>query len=180
MRYEKSHELSLNESKQTTSIEVKNIDQIKSFNIDELSKSVAHKNQESKEIVLDLGQEGSQHIITTNPANILKAPNEIVASNYLDVKPYKGNFIKRAILKKVMKQQAAKSAKPADGGKSQIVALLLCIFLGVFGIHRFYLGYTGLGVLYLFTGGIFLIGWIIDIILLLIPNGLTPKGQSSY
>lgn len=68
----------------------------------------------------------------------------------------------------------------AGGGKSQIVALILCIFLGLLGLHRFYLGYTGLGFLYLFTFGLFGIGWLIDLILLIIPNGLTPKGKTSY
>lgn len=63
--------------------------------------------------------------------------------------------------------------------KSRLVALLLCIFLGGLGIHRFYLGYTGMGLLYLFTGGIFGIGWFIDIILLII-DGLTPKGQAEF
>jgi TM2 domain-containing membrane protein YozV len=33
--------------------------------------------------------------------------------------------------------------------KSRVAAGLLGIFLGVFGVHRFYLGYTGLGVLML-------------------------------
>jgi hypothetical protein len=66
------------------------------------------------------------------------------------------------------------------GGKSQIVALILCIFLGTLGIHRFYLGYTGMGLLYLFTFGLLGIGWLIDTILLIIPNGLTPKGKSNY
>ncbi len=78
--------------------------------------------------------------------------------------------------KKVEKQKSA----AGGGGKSQIVALILCIFLGGFGIHRFYLGYTGAGILYLLTGGLFGIGWLIDIVLLIIPNGLTPKGKSSY
>jgi TM2 domain-containing membrane protein YozV len=70
--------------------------------------------------------------------------------------------------------------KKRGGGKSQIVALILCLFLGLLGIHRFYLGYTGMGVLFLLTAGIFGIGWLIDIILLIIPNGLTPKGQTRY
>lgn len=69
---------------------------------------------------------------------------------------------------------------PANGGKVQIVALILCILLGLIGIHRFYLGYTGLGILYLLTFGLFGIGWIIDLVLLIIPNGLTPKGRSNY
>jgi len=41
------------------------------------------------------------------------------------------------------------AAAAGGGGKSQLIALLLCIFLGFLGIHRFYLGYTGLGIMYL-------------------------------
>ena len=48
--------------------------------------------------------------------------------------------------------------------KNRAVALLLCVFLGIPGVHRFYVGKIGTGVLYLFTGGLFLIGWIVDII----------------
>ncbi|MCL2565217.1 MAG: TM2 domain-containing protein [Defluviitaleaceae bacterium] len=48
--------------------------------------------------------------------------------------------------------------------KSRVIALLLCIFLGVCGVHRFYVGKVGTGVLYLFTGGLFVVGWIVDII----------------
>lgn len=49
-------------------------------------------------------------------------------------------------------------------GKSKMVTLILCIFLGYFGVHRFYTGKIGTGILYLLTGGIFYIGWIVDII----------------
>lgn len=48
--------------------------------------------------------------------------------------------------------------------KSKTTALLCCIFGGIFGIHNFYVGKIGKGILYLFTGGLFGIGWIIDII----------------
>ena len=37
--------------------------------------------------------------------------------------------------------------------KSRLVALLLCFFFGVFGVHRFYVGKVGTGLLQLFTIG---------------------------
>ncbi len=39
---------------------------------------------------------------------------------------------------------------------------ILLTFLGVFGIHRFYMGKWGTGLIYLFTGGLFLVGWLYD------------------
>lgn len=54
--------------------------------------------------------------------------------------------------------------------KSKIVALLLCIFFGYLGIHRFYVGKVGTGIIYLFTGGLFGIGWFIDIIFIIIGS----------
>ena len=52
--------------------------------------------------------------------------------------------------------------------RNKFVTLLLCIFLGYLGIHRFYLGKTLSGILYLCTGGFFVIGVIVDVILILI------------
>ena len=51
--------------------------------------------------------------------------------------------------------------------KSKLVAVLLCVFLGYLGVHRFYLGRIGMGILYLLTFGLFGIGWIADIVFLL-------------
>lgn len=55
---------------------------------------------------------------------------------------------------------------PGISKKSKMVTLLLCIFLGGLGAHRFYVGKVGTGILYLFTGGLCGLGWIIDIILI--------------
>ena len=55
--------------------------------------------------------------------------------------------------------------------KNKWVAFLLCLFLGYFGAHKFYEGRAGMGILYIFTGGLFGIGWFIDCISLLCkPN----------
>ena len=51
------------------------------------------------------------------------------------------------------------------------VAFTLCILLGILGAHKFYEGKGGMGILYLFTAGLLGIGWIMDIIAILLkPN----------
>lgn len=52
--------------------------------------------------------------------------------------------------------------------KSKIVALILCIFLGEFGFHRFYVGKVGTGIIWLCTMGLCGIGYIIDIVMIAI------------
>ena len=62
---------------------------------------------------------------------------------------------------------------PTRAGRecNKLVSFLLCLFLGCFGAHKFYEGKIGMGILYLFTGGLFLIGWFVDCIAILLkPN----------
>ena len=55
--------------------------------------------------------------------------------------------------------------------RNKWVAMCLCLFLGFVGAHKFYEGKAGMGILYLFTGGLFFIGVIVDLITLLFkPN----------
>ncbi len=43
------------------------------------------------------------------------------------------------------------------------IAWILLTFLGVFGIHRFYMGKWITGIIWLATGGLFLLGWLYDL-----------------
>lgn len=51
--------------------------------------------------------------------------------------------------------------------KSKTVAALLCFFFGLLGIHRFYCGKIGTGILWFLTAGLFGIGSFIDFLLIL-------------
>lgn len=83
---------------------------------------------------------------------------------------------KTKALKHILK--GPKAASDTKGGdKSWLVALLLCFFLGVLGVHRFYLGYTWQGVVQLLTLGGLGVWVLIDFIRIIIRD-LEPKDGS--
>lgn len=61
--------------------------------------------------------------------------------------------------------------------KNKWVAFFLCLFLGEFGIHRFYVGKVGTGIIWLFTVGFFGIGWFIDLVMILFGGFRDKAGQ---
>jgi hypothetical protein len=61
--------------------------------------------------------------------------------------------------------------------QSRKTALLLCIFLGWMGCHRFYVGKKGSGRLYLMTCGLFFVGVLVDLALILTDSFDDRYGQ---
>jgi len=61
--------------------------------------------------------------------------------------------------------------------KSKTTAALLCFFLGALGVHRFYTGKIGTGVIQLLTLGGFGIWAIIDFVMILTGSFLDANGK---
>jgi TM2 domain-containing membrane protein YozV len=61
--------------------------------------------------------------------------------------------------------------------KSRLVALLLCWFFGIIGVHRFYVGKIGTGLLQVVTLGCFGIWTLVDLILIIVGSFTDKKGK---
>lgn len=93
------------------------------------------------------------------------APDEEVAKysrKYQDYYKMKGQ--------KISTPEYSNTASYADYNlkninEGSIIMILVIFFLGCFGVHKFIRGQMVMGVIYLFTLGLFGIGWIIDLII---------------
>lgn len=65
-----------------------------------------------------------------------------------------------------MSEQNFQNQQPLSA-KSKGTAAVLCFFLGALGIHRFYVGKIGTGILWLLTIGLFGVGALVDFIMIL-------------
>ena len=68
------------------------------------------------------------------------------------------------------------SMDSAVSQKSYTATLLLAIFFGFAGFHRFYVGKVGTGLLWFLTAGMFVFGWLIDVFTVLAGNFTDKQG----
>lgn len=61
--------------------------------------------------------------------------------------------------------------------KSRMTTLLLCVFAGFLGLHRFYVGRTGSGVLWFVTFGLLSVGWIYDLVMVATGEFVDDQGK---
>jgi hypothetical protein len=79
-------------------------------------------------------------------------------------------------LQHTIKKELAKDGQSGNG-KDQLVAIILVIFVGVLGVHRFYLGYPLIGVIQLLTIGGCGIWWLIDFFLIVFGSLKPSRGR---
>ena len=61
--------------------------------------------------------------------------------------------------------------------KRKLPAFLLCLFFGIFGVHRFYVGKVATGVLQLLTAGGLGLWWLVDLFVILLGGFSDKEGR---
>lgn len=131
-------------------------------------------------VALEQNPSMEQLLNGTQPGMTLEQFVQLTPNQIEEMTGQKMGFKETLALKKAQKQ-IKKSMKDgsASAPKSQIIALILVIVVGGLGVHRFYLGYTLIGVIQLLTAGGCGIWWLIDLIRI-ITGDLGPADGSSY
>jgi len=85
----------------------------------------------------------------TSANNYFKSTSEVDKSSNPETKTVKAKVVSKPIIKVDQKKYDPRN------GKSWGMAILLCLVLGMFGMHRFYLGYNKIGLIQLVFGALY-------------------------
>ncbi|MDR1747222.1 MAG: TM2 domain-containing protein [Tannerella sp.] len=133
------------------------------------TEKIVYDNDEDKwfEHAIDFGSdaEGAAQLIS----KVLHEVENIPYEEHLEYDTNYGDDIDKA--------RDAISGQKAKAGKNWLITLLLCIFLGWIGVHRFYTKNYVIGVVQLFTLGCYGIWTLIDFILILVGSYKDGDGQ---
>lgn len=111
----------------------------------------------------------------------MKAENEKYCSNCGEVIDQRAEICPKCGVRQIYQRPIYNSTQgeydPTKSEKDWLTTLLLCIFLGYLGIHRFYTNNTGIGVAQLLTGGGCGVWALIDLILLITGSYKDGEGK---
>lgn len=153
----------------------------------EEKKDTSQKNSQGcDKIYFKDGRELEVHIVETNPEEI-KYRNcgdkdgiaySVYRKEVIMLKRSNGSY---DVISSSASEEDPKKQTP-EPTKSKTTAFFLCLFFGLWGAHRYYLGYTGIGIVYTLTAGLFYIGWITDLVRIAFgdlkpKNGKYKKGK---
>ncbi len=109
---------------------------------------------------------------TLNAKSENESQGAVVTNEEIPIVPEEAQVVKQNFVQKMVSKIIPQKVL---AGENWFMALLLCFFLGYLGIHRFYLGYTTIGIVQLLTVGVLGIWSTIDFFLILF-RVLKPKG----
>ena len=117
------------------------------------------------------------HVRDMNKASIFSERYTATIADTITSQTDMAASISKDVTNHILAKKGEKQAQKIQviSPKSRALTTVLAIFLGILGIHRYYIGRPFTGLLYTFTGGFFAVGWFMDIILS--STGLIADGK---